>query len=233
MPIPASSWSQAEPHESLFGYIEYRQAGDVLETDFSMIRPGSLHRAKMRRADAGAETHVEPGPALKAALLGPSDRARQPPAPGHDPDRRRNPSPSESRTDVRAVLRRRRLGISSPSRYDPDFRPTSASRPIRCRHGGLVLLRTPIAGLGQGVQGLRRSGPRGAATSCRRAWRRDGPATPRPCACSGSRTPREAAHLAPPRGGSLRTSQRRPAEPHVPATLASKTGCTSRSPTAQ
>jgi predicted ATP-dependent protease len=57
--------------ETVFGYIEYRQAGGVLETDFSMIRPGALHRANggvlVLRADALA---AAPGlwDALKAAL---------------------------------------------------------------------------------------------------------------------------------------------------------------------
>jgi len=31
--------------ENLFGRIEYRQVGGVLETDFTLIRPGALHRA--------------------------------------------------------------------------------------------------------------------------------------------------------------------------------------------
>ena len=57
--------------ETLFGYLEYRQTQGVLETDFSMIRPGALHRANggilVLRAEALATT---PGLwiALKACL---------------------------------------------------------------------------------------------------------------------------------------------------------------------
>ena len=57
--------------ETIFGFIEYRQAGGILETDFSMIRPGALHRANggilVLRADALA---ASPGlwEALKATL---------------------------------------------------------------------------------------------------------------------------------------------------------------------
>ena len=32
-------------YQNLFGYIEYRSAEGGVETDFSMIRPGALHRA--------------------------------------------------------------------------------------------------------------------------------------------------------------------------------------------
>ena len=56
---------------SLFGYIQYRQKGGILETDFTMIRAGALHRANggilVLRADELAEV---PGlwVSLKAAL---------------------------------------------------------------------------------------------------------------------------------------------------------------------
>ncbi|MBO6782611.1 MAG: AAA family ATPase, partial [Alphaproteobacteria bacterium] len=37
---------EANPtYENLFGRIEYRQVGGVLQTDFSLVRPGALHRA--------------------------------------------------------------------------------------------------------------------------------------------------------------------------------------------
>ncbi len=37
---------EADPTaEHLFGHIQYQQAGGVLETDFTLIRPGALHRA--------------------------------------------------------------------------------------------------------------------------------------------------------------------------------------------
>lgn len=43
-------------YENLFGRIEYRQVGGVLQTDFSLIQPGALHRANggvlVIRADA-------------------------------------------------------------------------------------------------------------------------------------------------------------------------------------
>ncbi len=57
--------------DTLFGYLEYRQSQGVLETDFSMIRPGALHRANggilVLRAEALA---TAPGLwiALKACL---------------------------------------------------------------------------------------------------------------------------------------------------------------------
>lgn len=46
-------------YQNLFGRMEYRQAGGVVETDFSLIRAGALHRANggvlVLRADALAE----------------------------------------------------------------------------------------------------------------------------------------------------------------------------------
>ena len=57
--------------ETLFGYIEYRQAAGILETDFSMIRDGALHRANggvlVLRAESLATTPLL-WRALKAAL---------------------------------------------------------------------------------------------------------------------------------------------------------------------
>ena len=32
-------------YTNLFGHIEYRQVAGMLQTDFSLIRPGALHRA--------------------------------------------------------------------------------------------------------------------------------------------------------------------------------------------
>jgi predicted ATP-dependent protease len=57
--------------ESLFGYIEYRQAAGILETDFSMIRGGALHRANGGVLVLRAETiaaNAALWKALKAAL---------------------------------------------------------------------------------------------------------------------------------------------------------------------
>ncbi len=109
--------------ESLFGYIEYRQAGGVLETDFSMIRPGSLHRANGGVLILRAENLATvPGlwPALKAALrdreivLGNPLRQGMIPIAGA-------PKPEPILLDVKVVL------VGSPGWYytffsaDPDF----------------------------------------------------------------------------------------------------------------
>lgn len=68
----APVYVEPEPSlETLFGHLAYRQAGGILETDFSMIRAGALHKANggvlVLRADGLAAV---PGlwPALKAAL---------------------------------------------------------------------------------------------------------------------------------------------------------------------
>ena len=49
-------------YQNLFGRMEYRQAGGVVETDFSLIRAGALHRANggvlVLRADALAEQGI-------------------------------------------------------------------------------------------------------------------------------------------------------------------------------
>ena len=109
--------------ETLFGYLEYRQAQGVLETDFSMIRPGALHKANggilVLRAEALA---TAPGLwiALKACLrdreiaLGNPLRAGVVPIAGV-------PRPRPIPLDVKIVL------VGPPKWYytffsvDPDF----------------------------------------------------------------------------------------------------------------
>ena len=109
--------------ETLFGYLEYRQAQGVLETDFSMVRPGALHRANggilVLRAEALA---TAPGLwiALKACLrdreiaLGNPLRAGVVPIAGV-------PRPKPIPLDVKIVL------VGPPKWYyaffsvDPDF----------------------------------------------------------------------------------------------------------------
>lgn len=58
-------------YANLFGKIEYRQAGGVLQTDYSLIQPGALHRANggvlVIRADAIA-AHPDSWAQLKGAL---------------------------------------------------------------------------------------------------------------------------------------------------------------------
>lgn len=58
-------------YANLFGQIEYRQAGGVLQTDYSLIQPGALHRANggilVLRAEAIA-AHADSWDQLKGAL---------------------------------------------------------------------------------------------------------------------------------------------------------------------
>ena len=58
-------------YANLFGKIEYRQAGGVLATDYSLIQPGALHRANggvlVLRAEAIA-AHADSWAQLKGAL---------------------------------------------------------------------------------------------------------------------------------------------------------------------
>lgn len=58
-------------YENLFGRIEYRQVAGVLQTDFSLIRPGALHRANggvlVLRAEAIA-AHADSWSQLKGAI---------------------------------------------------------------------------------------------------------------------------------------------------------------------
>jgi len=58
-------------YANLFGQIEYRQAGGVLQTDYSLIQPGALHRANggilVIRAEAIA-AHADSWDQLKGAL---------------------------------------------------------------------------------------------------------------------------------------------------------------------
>lgn len=57
--------------ENLFGLIEYRQVGGILETDFTLIRPGAIHKANggilvLRAESLAAAPHV--WARLKSAL---------------------------------------------------------------------------------------------------------------------------------------------------------------------
>ena len=58
-------------YANLFGQIEYRQAGGVLATDFSLVQPGALHRANggvlVLRAESLA-AHADSWAQLKGAL---------------------------------------------------------------------------------------------------------------------------------------------------------------------
>lgn len=63
---------EANPtYENLFGRIEYRQVGGVLQTDFSLVQPGALHRANggilVLRAEAIA-AYADSWSHLKGAL---------------------------------------------------------------------------------------------------------------------------------------------------------------------
>ncbi len=122
-PYPNVELEPNPTFERLFGYVEYRQAGGILETDFSMIRTGSLHRANggilVLRAESLA---VMPGiwPALKAALR---DREIEITTQAHQAALpiAGAPKPTPIPLDVKVVL------VGSPRWYytffsvDPDF----------------------------------------------------------------------------------------------------------------
>ncbi len=110
-------------YENLFGRIEYRQAEGTVETDFTLIRAGSLHRANggilVLRAEALAANPAS-WSFLKAALRdreirieGPQ-RAQMPPMAGA-------PKPKPIPLDVKVVI------VGAPRWYatffdgDPDF----------------------------------------------------------------------------------------------------------------
>ena len=109
--------------ERLFGYVEYRQSGGVLETDFSLIRTGSLHWANGGILVLRAENLASmPGiwTALKAALrddeIQITTQARQSVLPIAGA-----PNPVAIPLDVKVVL------VGAPNWYytffsvDPDF----------------------------------------------------------------------------------------------------------------
>jgi predicted ATP-dependent protease len=72
-------------HKRLFGRIEYRSVGDVLETDHTLIRAGALHRANggilvLRADDLARESAVWTN--LRAALRDREIRIEEPPRDG-------------------------------------------------------------------------------------------------------------------------------------------------------
>ncbi|RED48058.1 Lon protease family protein [Aestuariispira insulae] len=112
-------------YENLMGYIEYRSVNGELTTDFSMIRPGALHRANggvlVLRAQEIAE-QPEAWAALKGALRDSKIRIEE----RHRQNGVRvagSPSPKAVPLDVKVVL------IGAPHWYytffsaDPDFAP--------------------------------------------------------------------------------------------------------------
>ncbi len=137
--------------ERLFGYVEYRQSGGILETDFSLIRTGSLHKANGGILVLRAENlAVMPGiwQALKAALrdseIEITTQARQSVLPIAGA-----PHPVAIPLDVKVVL------VGSPQWYytffsvDPDFQTffrmkadidtdMEASEENRAHYAGLI-----------------------------------------------------------------------------------------------
>lgn len=110
--------------ENLMGYIEYRSVGGELTTDFSMIRPGALHRANggvlVLRAEAIAG-QAEAWEALKGALRDSKIRIEE----RHRKNGVRvagSPTPKGVPLDLKVVL------VGAPKWYytffshDPDFR---------------------------------------------------------------------------------------------------------------
>ncbi|MEX2455349.1 MAG: ATP-binding protein [Rhodospirillaceae bacterium] len=116
---------EANPtYENLFGRIEYRQSQRSMETDFTLIRAGALHRANggvlVLRADAVASA---PGvwPYLKAALRDRVVRIEEPYR-FNGPAVAGAPTPGPIPIDLKVVM------IASPRWYytfyaaDPEFR---------------------------------------------------------------------------------------------------------------
>ena len=111
-------------YQNLFGRIEYRQSMRAMETDFTLIQPGSLHRANggtlVLRADAIA---ADPGVwnALKGALRDREIRIEEPYR-QHAPPVAGALSPYPVKLDVKIVL------VGAPNWYytffsaDPEFR---------------------------------------------------------------------------------------------------------------
>ena len=111
-------------YQNLFGRIEYRQSMRSMETDFTLIQPGSLHRANggtlVLRADAIAG---DPGVwnALKSALRDREIRIEEPYR-QHAPPVAGASSPKSVELDIKIVL------VGAPNWYytffsaDPEFR---------------------------------------------------------------------------------------------------------------
>ncbi len=110
--------------ENLFGRIEYRQFGGVLETDFTLIQPGALHRANggvlVLRADALA-AQPQVWALLKAALRDQAVRIEELHRAGGIPIAGA-PKPVAIPLDVKVVV------VGAPTWYyaffsiDPEFR---------------------------------------------------------------------------------------------------------------
>ena len=115
---------EANPtYENLFGYIEYRSTHGVLETNFAMIRPGTLHRANggilVLRAETLARQPVV-WEALKGALRDKLLRIEERPRLGALP-MLGAPSPKPIPLDLKVVI------VGAPQWYytffsvDPEF----------------------------------------------------------------------------------------------------------------
>lgn len=154
---------EANPtYERLFGRIEYRQSPRMLETDFSLIRAGALHRANggilVLRADAVA---VAPGvwPFLKSALRDGEIRIEEPFRMG-GPAVAGAPTPKPIPLDLKVVM------IGPPSWYytyfsaDPEFQsyfkikadidPDMDATPENLEtYGGLIRQMAKSAGSGE------------------------------------------------------------------------------------
>ncbi len=110
-------------YENVFGAIEYVSVNGVLETDFTRIRPGALHRANggilILRAEALAR-ESQTWEALKAALRDREIRIEEP-ARAQGPRLVGAPSPMPIKLDVKVVI------VGAPRWYytffsaDPDF----------------------------------------------------------------------------------------------------------------
>ena len=110
-------------YENLFGRIEYRQVGGVLQTDFSLVQPGSLHRANggvlVLRAEAIA-AHADTWGQLKGALRDGAIRMQEQYRAGGVPVAGA-PKPAAVPLDVKVVI------VGAPQWYytffsvDPEF----------------------------------------------------------------------------------------------------------------
>lgn len=111
-------------YENLFGKIEYRSVGNGLATDFTLVRPGALHRANggilILRAEAIAQ-NPDTWEFLKGAIRDREIRIEERYREGNVPIAGA-PSPSPIPLDVKVVI------VGSPRWYgafftlDPDFR---------------------------------------------------------------------------------------------------------------
>ncbi|MGH6892734.1 MAG: AAA family ATPase, partial [Dongiaceae bacterium] len=110
-------------YANLFGSIEYKLVNGALQTNFSMIRPGALHRANggilVLRAEAIAE-EKDSWTQLKGALRDREIRVDEPHRQGNVP-MAQAPKPKAIRLDVKVVI------VGAPHWYynhfasDPDF----------------------------------------------------------------------------------------------------------------